>query len=69
MHHAQQSIVECGVPCDKELARARHAVAVIIRVSLLNLLIMLMVMFSSEDGDICGDVFYENGNVGGDVCL
>ena len=67
MHRAQQSIVECRVPCDKELARARHAVAVIIRVSLLNLLMMLMVMFSCEDGDICGDFSYENGDVGGDV--
>ena len=44
MHRAQQSIVECRVPCDKELAGARHAVAVIIRVSLLNLLMMLRVM-------------------------
>ena len=44
MHRAQQSIVECRVSCDKELAGARHAVAVIIRVSLLNLLMMLMVM-------------------------
>ena len=69
MHRAQQSIVDCSVPCDKELARARHAVAVIIRVSLLNLLMMLMVMFSCEDGDICGDFSYENGNVGLDVCL
>ena len=64
MHRAQQSIVECRVPCDKELARARHAVAVIIRVSLLNLLMVLMVKFSCEDGDVCGDFSY-----GGDVYL
>ena len=44
MQSAQQSIVECRVSCDKELAGARHAVAVIIRVSLLNLLMMLRVM-------------------------
>ena len=69
MHHAQQSIVECRVSCDKELAGARHAVAVIIRVSLLNLLMVLMVIFSCEDGDVCGDFSYENGDVGGDVCL
>ena len=69
MHRAQQSIVECRVPCDKELARARHAVAVIIRVSLLNLLMVLMVKFSCEDGDVCGDFSYENGDVDGDVYL
>ena len=69
MHRAQQSIVECRVPCDKELARARHAVAVIIRVSLLNLLLKLMVKFSCEDGDVCGDFSYENGDVDGDVYL
>ena len=67
MHRAQQSIVECRVPCDKELARARHAVAVIIRVSLLNLLMMLMVMFSCGDRDVCGNISYENGDVGGRV--
>ena len=44
MHRAQQSIVECRVPCDKELAGARHAVAVIIRVSLLNLRMTMMLM-------------------------
>ena len=69
MHRAQQSIVECRVPCDKELARARHAVAVIIRVSLLNLLMMLMVIFSCEDDDVCGDFSYENGDVGGDMYI
>ena len=69
MHRAQQSIVECRVSCDKELAGARHAVAVIIRVSLLNLHMMLMVMFSCEDADVFGDFSYENGDVGGDVCL
>ena len=66
MQSAQQSIVECRVSCDKELAGARHAVAVIIRVSLLNLLTMLMVMFSCEDGDVCGDFSYD---VGDDVYL
>ena len=51
------------------MARARHAVAVIIRVSLLNLLMVLMVIFSCEDGDVCGNFSYENGDVGGDVYL
>ena len=43
--------------------------AVIIRVSLLNLLMMLMVIFSCEDDDVCGDFSYENGDVGGDMYI